>query len=84
MISLLFPPSLLARAGHWTGHLFFSSSKSASSCLELFRIKFEIGNKDSSQGVIYTFLMAFINFKPNLVEKSDSESFDQIRLDSPL
>ena len=54
--------------------------------LEQFTIKFEIGNKDSSQGVVYTFLMAFINFKPNLVsaEKSDSQSFDQIRLDSPL
>ena len=49
--------------------------------LENFRIKFEIGNKDSSKGVIYTFLMAFINFQPNLVsaEKSDSKSFDQIR-----
>lgn len=48
--------------------------------LENFRIKFEIGNKDSSKGVIYTFLMAFINFQPNLLpaEKSDSKSFDQI------
>ena len=59
---------------NYNGKLFWMRS------LENFRIKFEIGNKDSSKGVIYTFLMAFINFQPNLLpaEKSDSKSFDQI------